>query len=135
MSNEYYTVVNRCSRPINTMWDGRQYELGPYEEKVFPELVAFAFKRWNIQMGSLDPRTGAINYLVGIKEKGDKCDKLDPEKETIIDRATGKPAVEVWDRSKLTGARPADVVPGDNGLYSAKDWKNPQSTDLNFDGR
>ena len=132
---EYYTVVNRTSKSLSTTWDGRQYELAPYEEKTFPELVAYAFQRWNIQMGSLDPRTGRITFLVGIKEKGEPCEKIDPDKETLIDRATGKPAVEQWDRSKMTGSRPIDIVPGDNGLYSRKDWGSGQSTDLNFDGR
>ena len=133
MSNEYYTVVNRSSKPVNTMWDGRQYELAPYEEKIFPEQIAIAFKRWNVQMGSLDPRTGKINYMVGFKESNDPCGKL--EQEVIIDKSTGKPAVEQWDRSKLTGSRPVDIVEGDNGLYSTKDWKSGQHTDLNFDGR
>ena len=132
---EYYTVVNRCSKQLDTMWDGRQYELTPYESKVFPELVAHAFKRRNIQMGSLDPRTGKINFLVGIKELDEPCDPIPVNEETIIDIATGKPAVEIWDRSKLTGSRPSQVVAGDNGLYSAKDWRSGQSTDLNFDGR
>jgi len=115
------------------MWDGRPYTLGPYEEKIFPELVAHAFKRRNIQMGSLDPRTGNMVFLVGLKELGDPCEKL--KEEVLIDKSTGEPAVEVWDRSKLTGARPSEVVAGDNGLYSKGDWKSGQSTDLNFNGR
>jgi hypothetical protein len=130
---EYYTVVNRCSKKVQTMWDGKPYELGPFESAVFPELVAYAFKRWNIQMGSLDPQTGRVEFLVGIKEKDEPCEPL--KNEVIIDRTTGKPAVEVWDRSRLTGARPSEVVPGDNGLYSADVLKGRQPTDLNFDGR
>ena len=130
-SNEYYTVVNRINETVNAMWDGRQHELGPYEEKVFPELVAYAFKRWNVQMGSLDPRSGKITFLVGLKEKGDPCDRLE---KTLIDPITGRPAVEIWDRSKLTGARPSEVVPGDNGLYSGGDWKSGQAADTIFNG-
>lgn len=133
MSYEFYTVVNRVNRTVKAMWDGREHELGPYEEKMFPELVAHAFKRWNIQMGSLDPRSGKIVYLVGIKEKNDPCEKL--ENEVLIDPATGKPMVEIWDRSKLTGARPSVEVPGDNGLYATGSWRSGQSTVTGFDGR
>jgi len=130
---EQLTVVNRISKSVKTTWDGKHYELGPYEEKIFSEDVAKAFKRWNIQMGSLDPRTGKIVTLVGIKELNDPCDRL--EMEVLINPATGKPHIEVWDRAKLTGARPSEIVPGDNGLYQTGSWKSPQNTDLNFDGR
>lgn len=131
--SEFYTVVNRSSKVVKSTWDGKHYELGPYESGMFEDQVAYKFKARNPVMGSLDPRTGQIIYYVGIKEKNDPIDKLDQE--VLIDPTTGKPHVEVWNREHLTGARPSDVVPGDNGLYSARDWKNPQSTDLNFDGR
>ena len=130
---QFQTVVNRVKRVIKATWDGRHYELGPLETGHFPVEVATQFKRWNPQMGSLDPRTGKIVYLVGIKELNDPCEPL--EKEVLIDPATGKPFIEVWDRTKLTGARPSEIVPGDNGLYSSRDWKSGQNTDLNFSGR
>ena len=81
----------------------------------------------------MNPQTGQIEFLIGIKEKGENCEPL--TQEIIIDTSTGKPSVEIWDRSKLTGARPSEVVAGDNGLYSMSDLKGRQSTDLNFDGR
>lgn len=132
--NDYWTVVNRSkTRVAKTTWNGQHYELQPLEEKMFPEDIAFAFKRWNIQTGSLDPRTGRIVLLVGIKEKGDPCTPI--EQDVLIDPATGKPHVETWDRSKLTGSRPSQVVDGDNGLYSIGDWKHGQNPELGTDGR
>ena len=131
--SEYYTVVNRTAEVRKTVWDGKHYELAPREERVFPAEVAHAFKRWNVQMGSLDPRSGRVTLLVGIKELNEPCDPL--VQDVLIDPKTGKPHIEVWDRDKLTGARPSEIVPGDNGLYSQQLWKSPQSTDLNFDGR
>ena len=130
---DLHTVVNRVNRPVKATWDGRHYELGPFETKQFPEEVATQFKRWNPQMGSLDPRTGRIVYLVGIKERNEPCDPL--EKEVLIDPATNAPFIEVWDRSKLTGAKPSQIVPGDNGLYATQSWKSGQNVDANFTGR
>ena len=129
---EAYTIVNRTSKTLQGVWNGRHYELKPYESREFEDLVCYAFKKQNPQMGSLDPRSGMITFLVGIKEIGDPCEPLDKEKETVIDPTTGKPAVEVWDCTKLTGARPSEVVAGDNGLYSLKDWKQPQNRDVGF---
>ena len=132
---DYYTVVNRTNSERNTVWDGRHYTLAPRESKIFPTDVALAFKRWNIQMGSLDPRTGNLVVLVGLKELDEPCDPI--ETEVLIDPATGKPHVETWDRSKLTGARPSMVVDGDNGLFSSQDLrsKSIQPMDTNFTGR
>ena len=118
------TVTNRTSSILKTTWNGIHYDLAPHETQMFPELVATAFKRWNPQMGSLNPQTGQISYLVAIKEQNDPA--------TPIEQTN---SVEVWDRSKLTGSRPSEVVPGDNGLYSEQMWKRGQSLDLNFDGR
>ena len=130
--SDYYTVVNRTASERNTVWDGRHYTLAPHEEKVFPADVAYAFKRWNLQLGSLDPRTGNLVVMVGIKELNEPCDPLD--KEVLIDPTTGEPHVELWDRSLLTGARPSEVVAGDNGLFSSQGVRSQSAlpADSNF---
>ena|SRR3990167_3409307 len=130
---ETKTVTNRTNSIRKCTWDGRHYELAPGATEIFTAEVANQFKRWNIQMGSLDPCTGQITYLVGVKEDGDPLEPL--TQEILIDPSTGKPHVEVWNRDQLTGARPSKVVAGDNGLYATRDWKSGQNTDLNFDGR
>ena len=117
---QIYTVFNRTNKLLQGTWDGRHYDLAPGATEMYPELVALAFKRQNPQMGSLDPRTGAINFLISIKENGDPMTPIE-----VTD------APEVWDRSKLAGARPSDVVAGDNGLYSG-DWRRGQPLDSSF---
>lgn len=122
---ETMTVVNRSSKVLKTVWDGKHYEIGPHETQICTAEVARQFKKWNPQMGSLNPQTGAINFLIGIKEDNDPTEPIEQTD-----------AVEVWNRDKLTGARPSEVVPGDNGLYSKQvAWKSPQSQNTNFDGR
>ena len=115
--SEILTVKNRTEQTITGTWGGRQYDLAPFAQGAFPELVAKAMKRQNPIMGSGDPRdseygmTGRMRYKVGIVELGDPVDpvELNPN------------AVERWDRSKLVGARPSEVVAGDNGIYSGRD--------------
>jgi len=119
--SEFLTIVNRTGRTLSAMWDGRPYDIAPHAEKPVPEYVALAFKRQNVKMGSLDPRTGKIEFLIGIKEQNDP---ITPTEQTD--------AVEVWDRSKLTGARPSETVAGDNGLYAVREWKRDQPLDTAF---
>ena len=125
---ESYTIVNRTSKKIEGVWDGRHYELAPHESRQFDELICYAFKKQNLQLGSLDPRSGAVTFLVGIKELGDPCDPL--KQEILINPKTGKPEVEIWNREHLTGSRPSEVVPGDNGLYQVKEWKRGQDSEV-----
>lgn len=111
------TVVNRTENTLTGTWNGRQYDIAPYGTEILPIKAALAIKRQNPVMGSGDPRdseagmTGRMIYKVGIKEHNDPLDPLKDIKE----------GVERWDRNKLVGARPSEVVAGDNGLYSVRD--------------
>ena len=115
--SEILTVKNRTRQTITGTWGGRQYDLEPLATGAFPELVAKAMKRQNPIMGSGDPRdseygmTGRMKYKVGIVEYNDPIDPVEINPD----------AVERWDRSKLVGAKPSEVVAGDNGLYSGRD--------------
>lgn len=100
------TLVNRTDKILHGTWDGRHYDIQP-GLNTFPELQALAFKRQNPVMGSEDPITGYMDFKVGILEDNDMVEPL----------AASKESIERWDRSKLAGARPTEVVPGDNGLY------------------
>lgn len=119
---EIVTVVNRTSKTLKGTWDGRHYDIPP-GESAHPLVTAEAFRRQNIKMGSENPLTGEITYLISIKEHGHPCDPLE--------QATA--AVERWDRSKLSGLKQnVDVVPGDNGIYSARDVQRSLPADSNF---
>lgn len=105
---EHVTVVNRTQETLKGTWDGRHYTITPGKHS-YPRIQAEAFQRQNPIMGSEDPRVfNSMKYKIGIEENGDDCTPLTDLKEGI----------ERWDRSKLPGARPSEVVPGDNGLYS-----------------
>lgn len=114
---EILTVKNRTDQKVTGTWNGKQYDLAPHATGAFSEAIATAIKRQNPIMGSGDPRdsefgmTGRMRYKVGIIEQGDPVDPvaIDPN------------AIERWDRSKLVGAKPSEVVAGASGLYSARD--------------
>ena len=114
---EHLTVVNRTDKEIVGTWNGRQYVLKPLQTQTYPENIARAIKRQNPVMGSGDPRdseygmTGRMIYKVGIVELKDPTAPLGEFKE----------GPERWDRNKLIGAKPSELVAGDNGIYSARD--------------
>ena len=126
------TFVNRTSKPLVGTWNGLREYIAPGKHS-FPLFQAQAYRRQNPIMGSEDPRTGEMKYLVGIEEEGDDCSPLTPPEATPIDPTTGKPFIERWDRRHLTQARPTEIVPGDNGIYSVRDVSStplPLSTDF-----
>lgn len=113
--NTYVTLINRTQDTLTGTWDSKQYDLlsGKSEH---PLDRAVKFKEQNPVMGSEDPRTNSIIYKIGVEELHDDCSPLTPE---FLARFSG--SIERWDRAKLVGARPTEVVAGDNGLYSRND--------------
>jgi hypothetical protein len=79
-------------------WDGRRYTLAP-GKNAFPETMALKFKEQNPIMGSEDPYSLEKQYLCGIEEFNDDCS---PAEQTD--------AVERFDRSKLTNAKPVELI-------------------------
>ena len=100
----FVTLVNRSSKPLNGTWDGRQHTIEPGQHQ-FPETQALKFKEQNPIMGSEDPYSLQKEYLIGIVEHNDD---ISPVEQTN--------SIERWNRSKLIGAKPVEVVQG-NGLY------------------
>lgn len=100
------TLVNRSSKTLFGTWDGRSYAITPGKHE-FPDYKALKFKDQNPVMGSEDVRTGHVDYLLGILEEGDDISPIEQSA-----------AIEKWDRRTLGSARPVEIVPGDNGLYS-----------------
>lgn len=105
-NTQHVTLVNRSSKALTGTWDGKHYQIAPGKH-TFPEFMAEKFRDQNPIMGSLDPQTNHIDFLLGIEEQGDDTFPVEQSN-----------AIEKWDRSRLHGARPTEVVPGDNGLYS-----------------
>lgn len=103
---ELVTLVNRSSKNLEGTWDGRHYTLSPGKH-AFARIMAEKFKDQNPVMGSMDPQTLYVDYLLGIVEDGDPVSPIEQSN-----------AVEKWNRDRLTGSRPSITVPGDNGLYS-----------------
>jgi hypothetical protein len=120
------TVVNRSKKPLEAVWDGKRYALPP-GKSAHPAVVAEAAKRQNPIMGSEDPYSGEMQYLIGIEEYGDPCDPAEQTSE-----------IELMSRRKLHGARQIEVVPGTSGLFSVRDVASKISNDtgnIGFDKR
>lgn len=113
----FVTLVNRSSKTLHGVWDGKHYDITPGQHQ-FPEIQALKFKEQNPIMGSEDPYTLQKEYLIGIVEHHDD---ISPVEQTS--------AIERWNRSKLIGAKPVEVVKG-NGLYAPSiDGKSNLPTD------
>lgn len=106
------TLVNRTTHTLEGTWDGRHYALTPGKH-AFTEVMAQKFKEQNPVMGTEDQYSLDMDHLLGIEENGDDCSPI--EQTAHIER---------WDRAKIKGGRPVDVVPGHNGLYAAERHAN-----------
>lgn len=121
---ELVTVVNRTNKPLEAMWDGHIHVI-PVGKSQHNRYVAQKAKEQNVLMGSQDPRTGEIVYLVGIVEDRDDCSPVS----TNIENPTG----ERWNRNYLPGGTAAvQVVPGRTGLFSGRDVQSNLSPDVSF---
>ena len=113
------TVVNRSNRPLSATWDGRQYTVQPGKSS-HPAIIARKLKYDNPIMGSDDPTTGQLQYLIGIEEEGDDVTPVNQSDE-----------IELYNRKNIRGAIPVMVVQGNvGGLYSTP--RSPQPIDSNF---
>lgn len=108
---ELVTVVNRTSKVVRGVWDGKPYFLQPKSRIALPVIVAEAVKRQNVLMGSEDPYTGEMSYLVGIEEQGDPTDAI--EQTSSVTRMNRAPL-----------GKNEEIVKGHNGLYSTRDLGN-----------
>lgn len=121
--SQFVTLVNRTSRTLEGMWDGKTHTVAPKSRNSLPLIVADAIKRKNPIMGSDDKLTGQFQYLVGIEEQGDDCSPIEQSDE-----------IELYNRSNYRNAVPIVIVPGNTGMYSVKrnDVAAPQPLDSAF---
>ena len=113
--NTFVTLVNRTQETLTGTWDSRQHMIKPGKSE-HPMDRAVKFKEQHPVMGSEDPSSNSMIYKMGVEELNDDCSPLTPE---FLAQFKGR--IERWDRTKLTGARPTEIVAGDNGLYSRQD--------------
>lgn len=118
----YVCAVNRSSKPLEALWDGRRYFLTP-GDNALPETVALIAKRQNPRMGTASPYVADMcDSLIGIRERGDDCSPLEQSE-----------AKELFDRKQLPLARQqAEVVPGVTGLYGRGSVAANQPLDSSF---
>src|SRR3990167_2545000 len=102
--NEIVTVHNRSSKELHATWNGRQYDLPPYPQKiVLPRIVALAARFQNPIMGKGTPMEDwniRSEYLVGIEEDNDPI--------TPIEQTN---ALQRWDTEVLSGPNTEVIRP------------------------
>jgi hypothetical protein len=101
---EVVTLVNRSSKPVKGLWDGKPYILAPNGKVALPVVVAEAIKRQNVVMGTEDPFSGEMECLVGIVEQGDPLTPIEQSR-AITRRELAKDEL---------------VVPGKAGMYASE---------------
>jgi hypothetical protein len=106
---ELVTLVNRSTKTLKGVWDGRQYDLEAGKKYQFPRFQAEKFRDQNPVFGTLNKYTGEMKYLVGIEEDGDDV--------TPIEQTT---AVSLEDLSAKIASGELRVVQG-NGYLTAAD--------------
>lgn len=101
--SEIVTVVNRSNKPRIATWNGRQYDIPAYPERVaLPRIVAVAGRFQNPLMGRGTPMedwSSKSEYMIGIVEDGDPIDPIEQSA-----------APQRWD-SNLVNSTDVEVVP------------------------
>lgn len=119
---EMVTVINRTSKPLEVLWDGKVRPI-PVGKSSHSAVVAQKAKEQNVLMGSQDPRTGDIVYLVAVEEWNEDDSPVE---------ANPNPK-ERWNRKLLPGGEAAvrEEV-GRTGLFSGRDVQSKLSPDTSF---
>ena len=100
--SQIVTVVNRTSKLLNGVYNGRHYDLPPGESR-FSLREARFFRFQNPVMGRgtpLEDWSSKSEYLLGIKELGDDC--------TPVEQSD---SVQRWDTGMLSGPDAVVVRP------------------------
>lgn len=118
---EYVTIVNRSTKTLFGMFDGREYKITPGKHS-YPRNLANKFKSQNPIMGTGMFGDTDTRYLIGIEEDNDPCDPIEQSD-----------AIEAYDARKLHGHKQVEVVRGNNGLFSRGDLGSvPLGNDSKF---
>ena len=90
---QYVTLVNRSSKPVEGVWDGKATIIPPGESQ-HPMAEARAFQQQHPVMGSYDPYSGHCDYLLASEDFGDS--DFEP--------------IEQTDAKELLARRPGEVA-------------------------
>lgn len=74
---EIVTIVNRSTKTLRGVWDGKHYILAPGKHE-FSRTMAEKFKAQNPVMGTENKYTGEMQYLIGILEDNDDVTPIEP---------------------------------------------------------
>jgi hypothetical protein len=119
MQHEYVTIVNRTSKVLQGVWDGRHYDLAPGKHQ-FARTIAEKFRAQHPIMGSEDPYNLSMLYLIGIEEDNDDC--------SPVEQST---SLTLQDISARLKSGEYTLVKG-NGLFATMRDASPQSLDSTF---
>src|SRR5262245_37857137 len=113
-AGDFVTVVNRTSKPLKGIWNGRHFDIAP-GKKAYPLIVAQALKRQTPLMGSQGHELFDVTYLIGIEELGDDVSPLEQSD-----------AVELMAPEILHPGKKMTKVKGVTGLYGRGSVHTPQ---------
>lgn len=116
---EHVTLINRTTKNLEGIWDGRYYTLAPGKHS-FPRTMAEKFQQQNPVMGTQNKYSGEIQYLIGIEENGDDCSPTEQSN-----------AISLEDLSEKIASGELKVVKG-NGMYGFADRTAPLPPDNAF---
>ena len=103
--SEIVTVINRSSKNLEGVWDGKRHPIPAGGKVQVPHVMAMKFKLQHPVMGTENKYTGEMKYLLGIEEDGDEL--------TPIEQSN---AISFEDLSARILSGELRVVQG-NGLY------------------
>lgn len=117
---EFLTIVNRSSKNLEGLWNGRHHVIPP-GPSTFPKILAEKFREQNPVMGSEDPYTLEKQYLIAIREYN--------QDETPIEQSTAK---ERWNRSLMGNANDVVIIKGNGKFIPQIDASAPPSPETGF---
>jgi hypothetical protein len=132
MIGEIVTLINRTSRPLNVVQNGREIVLKPGKNPVTADWIRFA-KQQHPRMGTFDPSGLDGDYLVAVEghDPDEMCLPIPPGEEHRASERFDRRRMDVEGQSAqevVTGVRPPQRrLPGDAGaipLSTAFDGRN-----------
>ena len=85
--SEMVTLVNRSSKTLHGVWDGRHYDIAPGPHS-FSRTMADKFREQNPVMGSENKYTLEKQYLLGIEEVGQDTSPIEQTDSITLENLT-----------------------------------------------